>query len=441
MNEFFTYALLYILSGSLIFSAFFLEPKPIEVLPQIQMILIFFSFFFLTKYLVYMVVSPWNEGGWEVWRLKNREKIQSYKPQVSVLIPAWNEEVGLIPTVQSILKSTYKNIEIIVINDGSTDRSHEHMEKFVAEYRQHPVEGIDIVYHYQENGGKGTALNTGIHLSTGEIVMSIDADCVVHEQAIENFVTYFADESVMAAVGNVKVGNTNNIIGVTQYLEFVFSFYFKKADSFFGSIYIIGGAAGAFRKSLFDEIGTYSDKNITEDIELTVRIQKAGMKIVYASDAIVYTEGASDIAGLRKQRIRWKRGRIDTFLKHRDLFFSREKHHNKFLAWFILPFTIFGDTQIILEIPFIIFLLTIAIYTHNFTPFIATLSIITIVFCIQSLSEKKKGPVNPYFLAPIAWLMFYLITIIEINALYSSLRDLFAKRDAVWQKWERKGIK
>lgn len=441
MNKFFTYTLLYIFSGSLVASAFFLEPKPIEVLPQVQMIIIFFSFFFLTKYLVYMVVSPWNEGMWEVWKLKNKAKIQSYTPRVSVLIPAWNEEVGLIPTIQSILKSSYRNIEIIVINDGSTDQSHADMEKFVADYRKHPTEGIDFLYHYQENAGKGVALNKGIHLSTGEIIVSIDADCVVHENTIEEFVTHFADESVMAAVGNVKVGNTNTIIGVTQYLEFVFSFYFKKADSFFGSIYIIGGAAGAFRKSIFEEIGTYSDKNITEDIELTVRIQKAGMKIVYASNAIVYTEGASDIAGLRKQRIRWKRGRIDTFLKHRDLFFSSKKGHNRFLTWFILPFTIFGDMQIILEIPFIVFLLVVAFYTHNFTPFIATLSIITFVFYIQSLSERKKGAVNPYLLAPIAWLLFYLITLIEINALYSSLRDLFAKREAVWQKWERKGIK
>ncbi|MDQ3017108.1 MAG: glycosyltransferase [Bacteroidota bacterium] len=356
-------------------------------------------------------------------------------------MPAWNEEVGLLPTVKSILKSTYSDIEIIVVNDGSTDHSDQQMIDFISDYKKNPKEGINIIYHYQENQGKGTALNKGIALSTGEIIVTIDADCEVHENALTNFVACFADKSVMAAVGNVKVGNTSSIIGMTQYLEFIFSFYFKKADSFFGSIYIIGGAAGAFRKSIFEKIGTYSDQNITEDIELTVRIQKAGMKIVYASDAIVYTEGASDIIGLKKQRIRWKRGRIDTFIQHRDLFFSKKKQHNKFLTWFILPFTIFGDTQILLEIPFIIFLIVLSFITRDFTPFIATLSIITFVFYIQSISEIKNNSVNPYLLAPIAWLMFYLVTIIEINALFTTLPDVLAKRELKWQKWERKGVK
>jgi len=121
---------------------------------------------------------------------------------------------------------------------------------------------------------------------------------------MENFVKYFELPNVMAAVGNVKIGNTNSLIEIVQYLEFLFSFYFKKCDSIMNSIYIIGGAAGAFRKEVFEKLGGYDVKNITEDIELSFRIQHAGMKIVYAEDAIVYTEGATDFKGLIKQRLR-----------------------------------------------------------------------------------------------------------------------------------------
>lgn len=431
---------LYLTSFALIASIFIVPKQSTVYIPWITDIILFFSFIFLTKYFIYMFLSPWYDTAMAIQKLKYRKQIVSYQPRVSVIIPAWNEEVGLLNTVESLLNNSYPNLEIVVVNDGSTDNSDQLMQDFMATHDE-SENTRKIVYHYKENGGKGSALNRGIQLSSGEIIMTVDADGVVSQDAVKKFVAYFTDPKVMGAVGNVKVANTDSVIGVTQYLEFIFSFYFKKADALMGSIYIIGGAAGAFRRKVFDILGPYSEGNITEDIEITVRMQRAGMRIIYAPDAIVYTEGASDIKSLMKQRLRWKRGRIDTFIEHKNLFFSTKKKHNKILSWIVMPFAVLGDTQLIFEIPFIIFLYTIAFITHDATPFMTSIGIVSFVFLVQIFSsDRKYNKISPYILMPIGWLMFYLITMVEIQALARSFWDIYHKKELHWQRWERKGI-
>lgn len=435
-----TYLLFYIITTYLIFSAIYVSDLSNKHY-WLQNIIIFLSFFFLMKYFIYMLVSPWYDTKLAIWKLKKRKDIERYNPKVSVLIPAWNEEVGLLTTVKSVLKSSYQNMEVVIVNDGSTDNSDTMMKKFLAEDGKE-FEG-KIIYHYQQNGGKGSALNKGISLSTGELIVSIDADCLVDKRAIENFVIHFADREVMAAVGNVKIGKVDTFISTAQYLEFLFSFYFKKADSVLGSIYIIGGAAGVFRKEVFEKLGGYSDTNITEDIELTVRIQQAGMKIVYAADAVVYTEGANDIKSLKKQRLRWKRGRLDTFLKYKNMFFSMKKEHNTFLSWFAMPFAVFGDVELIFEIPFLSFIIILAYISHDFTPFIGTMLVVAFVFLVQSfgIDSRNNNKKLSYLLAPIGWLVFIIITYVELTALVLSFKALYTGETIRWQRWQRKGIK
>ncbi len=332
------YILLYVLSFGVIGSLFSPPRSPHGSIPWIEHIIIFLSFIYLARYFIYTMISPWYDVRWEIWRAKNQQQLKEYKPKVSVIIPEWNEEVGLLSTVKSVLQSTYENLEVVVINDGSTDHSDNVMRVFLEhrELYKHEISKT-LQYHYKENGGKGSALNKGIELASGDIIITIDADCIVRKDAIQNFIAHFIDPAVMAAVGNVKIENTSSFLGTLQYLEFLFSFYFKRADSVLGSIYIIGGAAGAFRKEVFEKIGYYSQGNITEDIELTIRIQKAGLKIVYAADAIVYTEGANDVQGLLKQRLRWKRGRIDAFVQYKNLFLVQNRSIIKFLLGSFFP--------------------------------------------------------------------------------------------------------
>ena len=115
--------------------------------------------------------------------------------------------VGIINTIESILNSTYRKVEIIVVNDGSTDDSDERMRAFVAKHEKSINKDIKIKYVYQSNTGKGGALNHAISLAKGEIILSIDADCAIDKKAIAQFVKVFKDPEVSAAVGNVKIGN------------------------------------------------------------------------------------------------------------------------------------------------------------------------------------------------------------------------------------------
>jgi biofilm PGA synthesis N-glycosyltransferase PgaC len=438
---------LYAMTFLLIVSTVVWDPHENNDFPIFRVFIISFATILLSKYLIYMLVSPWYDVVLAFQRKWREEKsLPPYIPRVSVIVPAWNEEVGLVKTVKSILESTYRNMEVVVVNDGSTDTSDKLMRSFIEEYEEKNKESkerIPILYRYKENAGKGRALNDGIRMSNGDIIISIDADCVLAPDCVSNFVRHFENEKVMAAVGNVKIGNRKTLLETLQYLEFLFSFYFKKADSILNTIYIIGGAAGAFRREVFEKIGLYSWANITEDIDLSVRIQKAGMRIVYAADALVCTEAATTFKGLAAQRLRWKRGRFQTFYEHKNLFFSEKTRHNKLLSWFVLPLALFGDVQLFFEIFFLLFLYVYSFVTHDFSSFLSGIIVVSTMFFVQIIDDKvtvKNGALTLYFLAPIGWLLFYVTTVIEYRALVKAVWGLFTGEELAWQKWKRVGI-
>jgi len=428
-------------------SSVLLKPHPFDspLLSILRVIIVCFASVLLTRYTVYMFLSPWYSV------IAKREKalldhfVHDYQPLVSVMIPAWNESVGLTATIKTLLASTYKHLELVVVNDGSTDDSDFKMHKFLADYEREMAgiprsERIEIVYRYQTNAGKGAALNTAISIARGDILISIDADCIVHERAVEHFVETFRDPRTQAAVGNVRIANTKGLIGTLQYLEYILGFGFKRADSLLNSIYIVGGAAGAFRKKVFEQLGGYDCKNITEDIELSTRIQKAGMKITYCPDALIYTEGANTLNGLMKQRLRWKRGRLQTFWKHRDLFFSLQPHHNKVLSWLILPLAVFQDVQIGFEPSFLLALYLFSFFSGDFSAFLSGVIIVFVMFLVQFWEKRTEYGYEFLVLSPIAWCLFYILTFVEFYALIMSIWLLIRRKEARWQKWARKGV-
>lgn len=440
LSELMVYILMYLITISVLVLPLLVEPVLVFESSLLRNIIIGFAMVMLSKYFIFMILGPWHDI---IMRIRHRLYFDDvvYQPLVSVMIPAWNESVGIINTIQSVLKSSYRNIEVVVINDGSTDDSDTQICDFIATHEVGPDSEIPIKYRYQRNSGKGGALNHALQVASGDILVSIDADCYVDNRAIENFVRVFKDPKVSAAVGNVKIANHGNTVGIVQYLEFLFSFYFKRADALLGSIYIIGGAAGAFRRSVFDTIGGYSETNITEDIELTVRIQDAGLKIEYASDATVYTEGASDLRSLKDQRLRWKRGRFQTFYQHMHMFFSRDKRHNKMLTWVIMPLAMLQEVQLLLELPFLIFLYVFSIMNSDYTSYLIGVVVVGLMFVIQlTFYDKSTRRIGFIALAPIGWLLFYVASYVEAWALVKAIQSFFSKRTVEWQKWDRKGI-
>lgn len=408
----------------------------------------------LLKYFIFLITAPLHrllESRRRINILKNRirnKKFEPYNPLVSVIIPAWNEEKGIIKTIRSVLNNNYNKIEVVVVSDGSTDSTNSLVEEFINKHfdeRMHYLmEDIPtnkkISFIKKENGGKGTALNEGIKASSGEIIITVDGDSFISKNAISNLVPYYEDPSIDGVVGNVKVANSKSLIGLTQKLEYLFGFYFKRSHAVLGAEYIFGGACATFRKSVFEDIGLYDTKNKTEDIELTMRFRFAGYKCTYAPDVICYTEGASSISGLVNQRLRWKKGRMDTFIKYRTLFFSLDKKHNKFLSFFILPFAVIQEVQLLLEPIFIALLVGYSLITLDFISLSFGILFLFVVYLINALFADKDSEIKLILLFPATWPLFYFLLWVEFLALIRTLILMYRGNDITWQRWNRQGI-
>jgi poly-beta-1,6 N-acetyl-D-glucosamine synthase len=238
-------------------------------------------------------------------------------PTVSVVVPAYNEEVLIRRTLASLVECDYPAKEIIVIDDGSKDRTFQIVNDFAAE---HNTQGCKFILAKKENGGKASAINFALRYATGEVVVVVDADSIIGRDALRDMVKHFNDRTVVAVGGNVKVLNRWNTITRCQALEYVVGInLLKRAFDIFGVVMIVPGALGAFRKSVLLERGSYDPDTLTEDFDATVKALKSGNSVQANTDALSYTEAPTTVKDLYKQRLRWNRGNLQTMLKHRDV--------------------------------------------------------------------------------------------------------------------------
>lgn len=404
---------------------------------------VFFAAAMLVKYFIFLIIAPWYRVKMalhEVRILKNRQS-EHFRPLVSVIVPAWNEEVGILKTVRSLLRNSYPRIEVIVVNDGSTDSTHDIVDAFMKTpeaAQRHPH--VRVHYVSQKNGGKGKALNTGVARAKGDIVVTMDADSVFAKNAIERLVHHFADPRIDAVVGNVKIAANKTLIGQIQALEYMFGFYHKRAHCVLGAEYIYGGACAAFRKATtFDKLGPFDHLNKTEDIEMSMRTKFYGLKSAYAEDAVCYTEGASTITGLMNQRLRWKKGRFDTFVKYRRMFFSGDKRHKKTLGWFVLPFSLLAELQLLFEPIAITILVTYSFISFDYVSLALGTLFIAATYLVVGLfgKEFKPGLLLRY---PFTWPLFYVLVWVEYVVLLKSIWMSLRGEEITWQSWERRGV-
>jgi poly-beta-1,6 N-acetyl-D-glucosamine synthase len=278
-----------------------------------------------------------------------------YKPRVTVLVPAYNEETVILDTVKSALASNYPNLEILVINDGSTDRTAELVQQT---YGRDPRVRLLL----QSNHGKPSALNHGLTEATGEIVVSIDADTVVDPEAIPRLVRHFENPKVGAVAGNVKVMNRNRWLTRWQALEYITSQNLeKRAFDLLNCIPVVPGAVGAWRTELLRSMGGFSGDTVAEDTDLTLTIRRNGWKILYDEEAIGRTEVPETMEALIRQRFRWTFGTLQAVWKHRDV---TGKPRYGTLGWIAIPNIFLFQIILPLVSPLIdlLFLLSIALW-------------------------------------------------------------------------------
>lgn len=261
-------------------------------------------------------------------------------PRVSILIPVYNEEDSLAGTVESALKQDYPKslFEIIIIDDGSKDKTLEIAKRFQT--NKNPV----VKVFHKENGGKGSALNFGIDKAKGEIIFTMDADTFAEPQSMKNMVLFFKNPEVMSVTPAMVVNRPRTILQRIQHVEYLMGLFLRKAFSSLNAIFITPGAFSAYRKSFFDKYGKYDVGNITEDLEIALRIQYNGYRIENCPEAPVSTIVPGKFKTVLIQRRRWYFGLIRNTIKYKKMLGRKYGDLGIFVmpvAWLSIFFAVF----------------------------------------------------------------------------------------------------
>ncbi len=251
-------------------------------------------------------------------RRRARQPVPAIDPArfVSVLIPAYNEAKVIAATIARVLDSRDVALEVIVIDDGSKDGTGDVVD---AAFGTDPhVRLLRLA-----NGGKARALNAGLAIAGGEIVIALDADTQFEALTIARLARWFDDPAIGAVAGNAKVGNRRNLVTAWQALEYVTAQNLeRRALAWFDAITVVPGAVGAWRMAALAQCGGYPADTLAEDQDLTIAVQRAGWRVLYDQTAIAWTEAPESFGGLMKQRYRWAFGTLQCLWKHRAVLAS-----------------------------------------------------------------------------------------------------------------------
>ena len=362
--------------------------------------------------------------------LQSRRKIRAGyvdSVAVSVIVPAYNEEKVIISCLHSILKSRYPVFEVIVVDDGSSDRTLA-LAQQIQDERLHVVTKI--------NGGKASALNYGISLARHEAVVAIDADTVFNTYTLSFLLKHFVNPKVGAVSGNTRIANRHRLITKLQSLEYVVGFNLdRRMGDLFDCITVVPGAIGAFRKSVLEQIGGFAPDTLAEDTDLTLSVKELGYRIVYEASAIAYTEVPSTINDLLKQRFRWTFGTMQAAWKHRRSFLNPRQGT---LGLIGLPYLVFYQILFPLFSPLFDVALVIGLLSHRYELMILSLLVYTTADAISSgvaLWLDREPLRQLWLLLPqrlfYRQLMYYVI----VKSTYYVLRG----RLVGWGKLKREG--
>ncbi|WP_316506664.1 glycosyltransferase [Nitrosopumilus sp.] len=327
-----------------------------------------------------------------------------YRPKITIMIPAHNEEAGLENAIKSVLGAEYNNKEIIVIDDGSTDNTYLIAKKFSDQGL------IKLIHRNQASGSKATALNYGSAYATGDLILCMDGDTVIEPQSLHRMVDHFKEDTVVAVAGNVRIAGgdpgpdgkpVHNLLTKLQSYEYLVAMELGRRFSTLGFttiVAIISGAFGVFRKNVFESVGKYDKDTITEDFDLTLKMLKrkdsGKNNIKFLGDAIAWTYCPSKLGVWIKQRERWAFGEYTTLRKHGIAKRDSPRTRPTKLSMFVFDF--------VLNILFIAYVIGLAIFSifgvidvHSLSNVIILTSLLFIImefvtFLFSNVLSTKK---------------------------------------------------
>ena len=234
-------------------------------------------------------------------------------PFVSVVGPAYQEGAVIENCVRSVLRSDHDRLEVVCVDDGSSDDTYARMRRLADE---HPR----VTAHRQENAGKGAALNRGIVASRGEVVVLVDADGLFRPDTLTELLRGFRGPGVGAVCGDDRPVNLDRTLTrMLALISHVGTGLMRRALDVVGCMPVVSGNIGAYRRDVLDAVGPLRTDTLGEDLELTWRVHRAGYAVTFAPHAIVYAESPSTVRGLWRQRVRWARGLLQALDLHADM--------------------------------------------------------------------------------------------------------------------------
>lgn len=352
-------------------------------------------------------------------------------PSISVIVPCYNEGVVIERSIESLLKLHYPRLEIIVVDDGSTDDTYERALPYLGTRGNVTVQVLR-----QANAGKAKALNHGIRHSSGELIMTVDADSRLDPDSLLYVVPHFENPKVGAVAGNVKVVNRNNFLTRMQALEYVEGLNMvRRSQGFFSAVNVIPGPLGVFRRKVLDEVGLYDSDTFAEDCDVTIKILSHRWKIEYEPYAITWTEAPETVNAFFRQRYRWTRGILQSLRKHRKSLWGGSGGVNTFVLWYMgFEALLWPAMNIFAQIYFlyVVLVFDMSIFVIFWWGQLTVLDIVVAMFCLSMEKESMR-------LAPYAILYrLYFVVLTDVCKVIATVEE-FLQVGMSWGKLERTG--
>jgi len=394
-------------------------------------IAIAFVLTFLVVLIVRYVLLLWL-GYLEHIENRGREDECTHQPPVTIIVPVFNEEAVIAPAIRSLLELRYPEFHVIVVDDGSTDRTLERAVVLEGRYGRSTVRVVE-----KRNGGKASALNFGIALAPTEFILCMDGDSRLHADTLRFAMRHFIDPRVGAVAGNVKVVNRENLWTRLQALEYVEGLNtVRRAQGFLRVVSIIPGPIGVFRKDALMRAGGYDTDTYAEDADLTLKLLTGGWHLAYEERAIAFTEAPERYLDLVKQRYRWTRGILQALRKRARWLSEPRRGITVWLSLLVMLFEaiVWPSMNVLGNLLFSIAALSAGV-ASGVLYWWALLTMLDVAAALYAVGmEGEDLRLVPYAVA----YRFFFITMIDVAKLFATAEEI-ARVRMTWGKLERAG--
>ncbi|MFQ5865309.1 MAG: glycosyltransferase [bacterium] len=353
--------------------------------------------------------------------MENKNQVDpNFQPNVSVFVPAHNEAQHIKNTLRAIMNSDYQNLDITVIDDGSTDGT-------AAMARQ--LDGIRVI-QLKKNRGKAHGLNQALKDTKSDIVVCIDADTIVESHTIKYLIQRFSDPNIAGVTGNPQIRSKKGFLRKLQTMEYASIIsVIKRAEALLGGLYTVSGAICAFRRSVLEQTGGWNVTTQTEDIDLSWRLQKMGYCITYEPRSVCWISVPGTFRGLFRQRVRWCRGSGEAYRNHLGILLSTNSA--------TVPIIINGIVSTMWTVSILVVIPLLAV---NLLPgsgeSIQTLIASGILLHIQSavglsLDRRYNSSLLKYLLFTPCFILYFWLLVLP-SFIYGFFKGLMGERTGTW---------